>query len=225
MRGSHEILAFFVVVVLVTRYAVLWVVRSATPRKLQTVSLATGAWLAVTALLAWRGMLAFGPMPPPVSLLLAVAVGLTCWSAFSAFGGAVAHLAPLHWLVGFQAFRILVEVFLHWGYGEGLVPKQLTWESCNWDVITGLTAIPVAWLAARGTIGRRGVLVWNCLGLALLVNVVTVAILSMPTPLRLFTNGPANRFVTTVPYVWLPAFLVQVALWGHLLVFRRLWRE
>ena len=32
-------------------------------------------------------------------------------------------------------------------------------------------------------------------------------------------NEPANRLPSMFPYVWLPTFLVQAALFGHLLVF------
>ena len=61
-------------------------------------------------------------------------------------------------------------------------------------------------------------------GLALLANIVIVSVLSAPVPFRVFMNEPASVFVTTVPYVWLPAILVQAAWFGHLLVFRNLWR-
>jgi hypothetical protein len=37
-----------------------------------------------------------------------------------------------------------------------------------------------------------------------------------------FLDDPPNRLPSLFPYVWLPAFLVQVALAGHVLVFRRL---
>jgi hypothetical protein len=60
--------------------------------------------------------------------------------------------------------------------------------------------------------------------MVLLLNIVVIAILSMPTPLRHFHNEPANTFIAYFPYIWLPAFLVQVALFGHLLVFRWLRR-
>ena len=65
-----------------------------------------------------------------------------------------------------------------------------------------------------------GLIAWNLAGLALLVNIVSVAILSMPTPFRAFTNEPANTFVTQAPYVWLPVFLVQAAWLGHLLTLK-----
>jgi hypothetical protein len=56
----------------------------------------------------------------------------------------------------------------------------------------------------------------------LLVKIVAVAVLSTPVPFRHFLEGPPNLLPSTFPFVWLPAFLVQVALGSHLLVFRQL---
>src|SRR5688572_5278663 len=64
---------------------------------------------------------------------------------------------------------------------------------------------------------------WNVLGLALLVNVVSVAIASMPL-LRLFGDDRVVTFVTYPPFVWLPAVMVLAALAGHLVIFRALRR-
>ena len=158
--------------------------------------------------------------PPPMLLLIAASVILTTSLALSSYGRRLAVDTPIAWLAGFQAFRILVEIFLDWGSHQGLVPPQMTFEGRNWDILTGITAIPVAWLAARGRMPRGGILAWNLLGVGLLLNIVTVAMLSMPTPLQRFTAP--NTFITGPPYVWLPVFLVQAAWFGHLLVFRRL---
>jgi len=101
-----------------------------------------------------------------------------------------------------------------------LVPVQMTFEGRNWDIVSGVSAAAVAWLAARRQAPRWLVLLWNCVGLALLLNIVVIAVLSMPTPLRRFHNEPVNSFIAYFPYIWLPTFLVQLALFGHLLVFR-----
>jgi hypothetical protein len=63
------------------------------------------------------------------------------------------------------------------------------------------------------------------MGFGLLLNVLTVAILSTPTPLRVFMNEPANVWITQAPFVWLVAVLVPTALAGHLVIFRRLRSE
>jgi hypothetical protein len=83
-----------------------------------------------------------------------------------------------------------------------------------------------AWRKASG--GRSWawlpglVIAWNLLGLGLLANIVIIAVLSTPVRFRSFTAGPANLLPSTFPYVWLPTFLVQAALFGHLVVFRAL---
>ena len=60
------------------------------------------------------------------------------------------------------------------------------------------------------------------MGLGLLFNVVTVAILSFPFPFRVFMNEPSNIWVTHFPYIWLPTIMVAAAFLGHLTIFRKL---
>jgi len=38
-------------------------------------------------------------------------------------------------------------------------------------------------------------------------------------------DGPPNTLPSAFPFVWLPTFLVQLALAGHLILFRRLRAE
>jgi hypothetical protein len=178
-------------------------------------------WLVATGLAGWFGLVRdFQRLPPPLFVLLFVAVLLTVTTALSRVGSRLVAEAGIAWLVGVQAFRIAVEVFLDWGHRVNLVPVQMTLEGRNWDIVTGVSAAAVAWLAAKRQAPRWLILLWNCVGLALLLNIVVIAILSMPTPLRRFHNQPANSFIAYFPFIWLPTFLVQLALFGHLLVFR-----
>lgn len=176
------------------------------------VSLTAIPWLALTAGLAHIGAFANFERLPPLLLLYVFAAVVIATIAGSR------TTAPVAWLIGFQAFRIPVEIFLHQGFAAGVVPVQMTWEGRNFDVLTGLAALPVAWLASRGRLPRAALHLWNALGFALLVNIMAVAILSFPTPFRQFWNEPANVFVTRPPYVWLPTFLVPLAWFGHVAV-------
>ena len=180
------------------------------------VGMGLGLFLGATGLAANAGWLRFGSMPPPIFLVLAPTTIVTILLARSK---AVARVST-GLLIGYQSFRILVEIFLWWGYREGIVPVQLTWEGRNFDVLTGVSAPLVAWLASRGEAPPWLLPAWNFMGLALLVNVVTVAALSMPTPWQRFQ--PANLFVAEAPFVWLPLFLVQSALFGHVVLMRRI---
>ena len=62
---------------------------------------------------------------------------------------------------------------------------------------------------------------WNVAGLLLVLNVVTIGVLSTPR-IQAFGPDQVNVFVTYVPFVWLPAVMVTAAISGHLVVFRAL---
>lgn len=189
-------------------------------------ALVVAVWLAVPGVLAARGVLSdFSRLPPPFALLMLAMFAATTALAFSPLGTRLVAEAPIAWLVGYQAFRMPLELWLHASYERGLIPVQMTWSGMNFDVVTGLTALAVALLATRGSAPRGLIAAWNALGCALLAAIVTIAFLSAPTPLRVFMNEPANTIVATFPYIWLPAFLVQAALFGHVLVWRWLARD
>ena len=181
----------------------------------------TIGWVVVTGLAAASGALHFSP-PPTMLVLFALIFGGAIALAASGLGRQLAMGLSLAALVGYQGFRIVVELLLHRAYVEGLMPVQMSYSGRNFDIVTGITAIALgAWLV-RGSPPRWVVLAWNTLGLALLANVVTIAFLSAPTPLRVFMNEPANVWITRAPWVWLPAVMVFAALSGHLLVYRRI---
>ena len=140
----------------------------------------------------------------------------------STYGRRLAMGVPIWWLIAFQAFRIPLEMLLHQFYREGIAPVQMMYLGRNFDIPSGLTAIPVAWIAMRGKAPKMLILLWNCLGLALLANIVGVVATSVPGPLRLFWNERSAGFIGEFPYVLVPTVFVTSALFGPLLVFRRL---
>ena len=181
-------------------------------------------YLAVPAVLASRGALdRYNPLPAPALVMVLVLTVITLTLTLSSVGRRVIARIGLPALVGFQAFRIPVEWLLHRLYQEGVIPVEMTYARRNFDIVSGLTAAALGLWLARGGRSRALVFAWNVLGLALLANIVTIAVLSTPVPFRQFTDGPANVLPSLIPYVWLPSFLVQLALAGHVLVFRRLW--
>ena len=178
-------------------------------------------WLAVTGIFGYTAKLHdFSQTPPQIAVLIVLSFVGVYFGSYFAAARKLIESPGLAWLIGLQVFRVAVELFLDLGYRAGFVPVQMTLEGRNWDVLTGLTALPMAWLVAKQKAPRWLIYVWNTMGLALLLNVMTIAALSMPTPLRHFQNEPANTFVAYFPYVWLPTFLVQVAWMSHLLIFR-----
>jgi hypothetical protein len=179
------------------------------------------SWLMVPALFAIRGVIAdFDAVPPMLLRFVVPIASVVTAMAFSRWGRRAALELPLSLLVGFQAFRFPLELILHALYDAGQLPREMTFAGYNFDIVTGASAF-VLWVLLRTRdLSRRVVLAWNVMGTVLLVTVVTIAILSFPQPFGLFTTQ--NRIVAYFPWVWLPTFLVPLALLGHLLVFRRL---
>ena len=196
----------------------------AVARRRATIAAATAvAWMLLTGVAAARGLLHFEPPRTMLALFPAV-FGLAGLIALSPLGRRLALGLPIAVLVGSQSFRVVVELLMHRAYAEGLMPVQMSYSGRNFDIVTGLTAIIVALIVARqgASWSRPLVLAWNTLGVALLANILVVAILSAPTPMRRFMNEPANVWITQFPWVWLPAIMVLAAIVGHVLIYRRI---
>ncbi len=217
--------AVFLATVALVALVFLAAVRRAAPRRLGWTAVCLAAWLGLAFALAQSGWLAgFDARPPHFPLWIGVTACLTLGLALSPLGARLAERTGWVGLIGFQSFRLPVEWVLVALARAGVAPPQMTLYGWNFDVVTGVTAPVAAWLAATGRIGARGIALWNLLGLALLANVVTIALLSTPTPLRTFMNEPANTFIAHWPWCWLPGFLVPAALFGHVVAFRKLRR-
>ena len=198
--------------------------RSRVRRETAIAALLSAGWIGLTGCAAARGWLHFTP-PPTMAVLFVTTFVVAIAFAASPLGRRVATQLPLAALVGFQVFRVGVEILMHRAFIEGLAPRQMTYTGRNFDIISGLTAAGVAaWLMGGGR-SPRVVLAWNVLGTLLLANILGVALLSAPTPFRVFMNEPSNVWITEAPWVWLPAVMVLAAIAGHALIYRRLWLE
>ena len=159
--------------------------------------------------------------PPPLNVLLVVVTLATITFGFSRIGTALLRSLPMAALIGAQAFRLPLELVMHQAAAERVMPPQLSFDGFNFDILTGVTAIAVAGLVAAGRMPRTGIWAWNLMGLGLLIGVVSLSVASSPA-LHLFGPDKVSTWIAHAPFVWLPGVLVQIALLGHLLVFRKL---
>jgi hypothetical protein len=130
------------------------------------------------------------------------------------------HIHPGR-LIRLQVFRVFVEILLWMLFIQHLLPVQMTFEGLNFDILAGLTAPLIAYFSFRNKLSKTAVVLWNLASLALLVNIVAIAVLSLPSPIRYFMNEPSNTIVTQFPISWLPTFLVPLAYMLHFLSLRQ----
>jgi hypothetical protein len=224
--GAFVVIPVVLAVLLAAGTAAAWV-RSGQPwpraRRATLVTIVvTVMWMEATWMAAANGVLReWNRTPPPFALLVLAIIAIAAAIAFSPYGRRLAATLPVWILVLVQCFRFPLELAMHGMYERGVMPVQMSYSGRNFDIVTGMTALIVARFAASGRAGRRLVLAWNVLGLMLLTNVVTVAILGTPK-FAYFGTERLNVWVTYPPYVWLPAVMVLAALAGHLLIFRAL---
>jgi hypothetical protein len=196
------------------------------PAAARRMAVALVLWLAASGALAASGVLARFDVRPPRFLLVAIpALLLPLWLAFSGATDRLLRVTPPAWLVGAQAYRVGVEALLWLLAVHGALAREMTFHGRNLDVVAGLTAPLAAWACFGGGRWRpRLAVAWNVVGLLLLVNVVTVGLLSAPTPLRRLVTDPPNTLLARFPTVWLVALLVPLAFSLHALSVRQLLR-
>jgi hypothetical protein len=192
-----------------------------------TVAAALAAWFVVIVACGATGALDATRGTGPVGVGIAVAVPVAVLSYVSMRAGALRDTlgtAPLGVLIGVHAIRMLGVLFvlLFW---SGRLPAPFA-PAAGWgDVLVGVTALPVAYLAVTRAPGwRPAVIVWNAVGLLDLVDAIVLGVASAPgIPFGFGSQGVGSNLMTALPWILIPCFMVPLLVHLHLLVFRRMW--
>lgn len=182
------------------------------------------SWLLITGLVSLTGFFTnFQDLPPRIALAMLPPIILTIVLLFSKKNTRFLELVPEPWFIYLQSFRFPLEVILWLGFLGGSIPFQMTFEGFNFDIIVGLTAYIAGFVFfGRNRYRRFEAIIWNIFGLVLLVNIVTIAVVSTPSPFRIFMNEPANRILAYFPFIWVPGFLVPLAFALHVFSLKQL---
>ena len=182
--------------------------------------LAVVLWTVFISALGLSGFLQdFSTFPPRLMIVLVVPLVTILFITFSGTTKELLRHIDMKNIIRLQVFRVFVELLLWSLLLQNLMPVQMSFEGRNFDVISGATAPLAAYFLANN---KTALVIWNLFSLGLLINIVTIAILSLPSPLRVFMNEPANTIVTYFPFVWLPGLLVPLAYGLHFLSLRKL---
>jgi hypothetical protein len=220
--ASSGSVAAFVAIVAAVIVALLWAVHRAygSLKAVVIATLALTVWLSALAGLVASGRMTSLPMsglPFFFGSILAICVGL----GLSPVGARLATGVSLAALVGFQAFRLPLELVLHEWVAQGTIPGTMTWTGQNWDIVSGIAALVCAPLAGRYPAAARFA---NIVGFALLLNVMRVAIMSSPFPFG-WGQQPPLLLALHLPYALIGPVCVGGALFGHVVLTRALWKR
>jgi hypothetical protein len=155
---------------------------------------------------------------PLVPLLFLSVIVCSSLLAMSTAGRSLSQIYPLAFLVGFQGFRLFLELILHHWVNIGTIPSTMTWRGQNWDIAAGLISI-----FAIPFVNKNIKLAWftQVLGLILLLNVLRVVVLSSPFPFSWAMENPL-QLIMYFPYALIGPLFVGAALCVHLITIRKL---
>jgi hypothetical protein len=190
----------------------------------KTVLMILLAWLFIQAVVALTGFYQdTSVLPPRFLLAIGPPVVLIVLLCLTRRGRRFIDSLNLETLTLLHIIRIPVEIVLFWVFLHKGIPEVMTFEGRNLDIISGITAPVIYYLGfVRGKLWPRTILAWNLICLALLINIVTTAILSTPYPFQKFGFDQPNVAIFYFPFVWLPAMIVPVVLFSHVAAIRKL---
>jgi len=182
------------------------------------------AWLIFQAALGLSGFYTITKSFPPRFALLALPALLFIIALFiTANGKAYLDKLDAKALTILHIVRIPVELCLYWLFLHKAIPKLMTFEGRNFDIIAGLTAPLIFYFGyVKNALNKKMLLLWNFICLGLLLNIVINAVLSAPSSFQQFAFDHPNTAILYFPFVWLPCCVVPLVLLAHLVCIKKL---
>jgi hypothetical protein len=162
---------------------------------------------------------------PRLLLVVGPPVVLMAWLFLARPGKDILEGMDMHLATVIHVVRAPLEVILYWLYLAELVPREMTFGGGNLDMISGITA-PVVyyWGIMKGRVRWQLLVIWNLLGLGLLLNAALKSVLSAPYFFQTIAFDQPNVAVLKFPFIFLPGVVVPIIVCAHLAVIRNLVR-
>jgi hypothetical protein len=182
-----------------------------------------GLWIGLAAAAGAAGRLATSRPFPVIGIfvgapLLAAAIA-ACWPAARQ---AMLSL-PLSLMVGLNIGRVFAFLFLMLA-AEGRLSGPFPYSAAWGDIITGVAALPLLWLARTPDRHTAVLHLWNAFGMLDLVLAIGFGVTSAAnSPLQIF-GAPGSQAMQYPPWSFVPTVLVPFWMILHAIIWVRLRR-
>jgi hypothetical protein len=166
-------------------------------------------------------------LPPPFVVLVLLCLGISVgvgMGYLGKIGDDLVRTMSIESLVALQIFRLPLELLMLRAAHLGIMPIEFSMLGYNVDVLTGLGALLIfAYCLSSKSLPIRAVWLWNVFGVSCLIAIGVLAALTSPN-LHVFGADAkhVNSWVLYFPYSLLPTVLVAFAVFGHVLLTRKL---
>lgn len=188
--------------------------------KNKRVMLFLALWTGVIGILSYSGFyLNTTALPPRMAMVLLPSIVYVIYF----YRTLPVEAIKLNYIVAVHVLRIPVEWTLYWLYMQKQIPRIMTFEGWNFDSVMGITALILLLyiLMVKRKPNAAFFRIWNIAGIAFLSVIVTIALLSAPSPIQLLAFEQPNIAILTFPYTLLPAIVVPLVLVSHMLCLKQ----
>ena len=181
-------------------------------------------WLTIQTFVGLSGFYTITNTIPPRFLLLPLPPLVVIMGLFATKKGRnYIDGLDLKYLTLLHIIRIPVELVLFWLFVYKTVPQLVTFTGRNYDILSGLSAPFIFYFGfIKNKLSKKSILIWNCICLGLLLNVVANVVLSAPFPFQKFAFDQPAIAIVYFPFIWLPSCIVPLVLFSHLASIRQL---
>lgn len=183
------------------------------------------AWLLIQSIIAFSGLyLNFNSFPPRMMLFGLLPSLIFLISLFFLKNGKLfIEQIDLQILTYIHTVRLPIEIILFLLFRAELMSIYVTLEGTNFDIITGISAPVIALISfKKRKILKKTLLIWNFLGLLLLINVIVTAVLSAPSTIQMIAFNQPNIAILYFPFNFLPSYIAPLMLFSHLVAIKKL---
>ena len=180
--------------------------------------------LAIQSILSFSGFyLKTDSLPPHFPLLIIPSIGVILYLFISQKGKTWLDGLDAKWLVLLHILRIPIEFMLLGLFLHKALPEIMTFEGLNFDILAGISAPFIYYFYyVKKRLNKKVVIIWNVVCLALLINILVIAIFSVDWPFQKFGFNQPNKAILQFPFSFLPGYVVPVVLFSHLVSLRTL---
>ena len=115
-----------------------------------------------------------------------------------------------------HVIRIPVEIVLLYLFFNKMVPELATFEGRNFDILSGISAPIIGLLYFNNKIGKKTLLTWNVICLGLVLFILINGVLSAEIFFQQFAFDQPNKAMKYFPFVLLPAVVVPIVVFTHI---------
>lgn len=192
---------------------------TSTLKKVITASTVIIVWLLLQYFISRTGFYLEFSLPPRIPLFMIMPFFIfTIAFMVKNRSGKLLIAIPIVAPIAYQSFRAIIEILFYWTHLQNILPVQVTFEGANYDVLLGVSAIPMALYALRKDASKKVLIIWNYIGIAVVGFAAFTFISSFYFP-EIWGGSQSNISIefNQFPFLILPIFFMPSAVFMHVL--------